>query len=271
MPNNDPPLSIAIAAQQESPAALAPAWHTVVLVAGVLALSVNGSSRFSALHHGPNRLATYGATAAVELAMLGWVAFGLWLRKIPVRTLFGTMAGGLRGVALDLGIALVFWMGSLMILGTLGLVWTSVEAAMTHGQAPIHAGQPMAPSASEKQTLETLGSLAPSNGMEGACWVLLCGLAGFIEETVFRGYLLRQFTAWTRGGLVAGVVLSSLLFGAAHGYQGPRNMVLLAIFGVLFSLLAIVRRSLRAGIFAHSWHDLIAGLALALLRSHHVL
>jgi membrane protease YdiL (CAAX protease family) len=48
-------------------------------------------------------------------------------------------------------------------------------------------------------------------------------------------------------------------------------MVLLAAFGVLFSLLAIYRRSLRAGIFAHAWHDFIAGLALALLRSSHIL
>jgi len=68
-----------------------------------------------------------------------------------------------------------------------------------------------------------------------------------------------------------GVVISSLAFGAAHGYQGVRNMVLLAVFGVLFSLLAIFRGSLRAGIFAHSWHDLIAGLTVALLHSRHLL
>jgi hypothetical protein len=48
-------------------------------------------------------------------------------------------------------------------------------------------------------------------------------------------------------------------------------MVLLAVFGALFSVLAIFRRGLRAGIFAHSWHDLIAGLALAFLRAHHLL
>jgi hypothetical protein len=48
-------------------------------------------------------------------------------------------------------------------------------------------------------------------------------------------------------------------------------MVLLAVFGALFSALAILRRNLRAGIFAHSWHDLIAGLVLTFLRSHHLL
>ena len=77
---------------------------------------------------------------------------------------------------------------------------------------------------------------------------------------MFRGYLQRQFTAWAHGSDAVGVVFSALLFGAAHGYQGVRNMFLLAVFGGLFSLLALFRRSLRAGIFAHSWHDLIAGL-----------
>ena len=103
-----------------------------------------------------------------------------------------------------------------------------------------------------------------------AAWALLCVVAGVVEEIVFRGYLQRQFAAWARGAAAAGVVFSALVFGAAHGYEGLRNMVLLAVFGVLFSLLALYRRSLRAGIFAHSWHDLIAGLALAFLRSHHL-
>jgi len=46
---------------------------------------------------------------------------------------------------------------------------------------------------------------------------------------------------------------------------------MLTVFGVLFSVLALYRRSLRAGMFAHSWHDLLAGLALALLKSTHVI
>jgi uncharacterized protein len=133
----------------------------------------------------------------------------------------------------------------------------------------LQAGQPMEPNAAEKQNVRMLEQLAPASGVEIACWVLLCCLAGTIEEVVFRGYLQQQFTAWTKGGIVWGVVFSAILFGAAHGYQGTRNMVLLAVFGALFSVLAIWRRSLRAGIFAHSWHDLIAGLTLAFLRAHH--
>ncbi len=89
---------------------------------------------------------------------------------------------------------------------------------------------------------------------------LLCLLVGVAEELVFRGYLQQQFTAWSRGAAAGGVVFSAIMFGAAHGYEGVRAMFLLAVFGALFSLLALFRRNLRAGIFAHSWHDAIAGL-----------
>jgi uncharacterized protein len=127
------------------------------------------------------------------------------------------------------------------------------------------------PDAAQQQTIHTLLRLAPGTPSEIAAWVLVCAFAGFAEEIVFRGYLQRQFTAWGRGALWAGVVFSGIFFGMAHGYQGVRNMVLLSVFGALFSLLAILRRSLRAGMIAHAWQDLIAGLGLALLHARHFL
>lgn len=254
-----------------SPRTMAPAWHTAVLIAGIAALSILGALRPAAVTDSSKRLTTYAATAGMELVMLGWVALGLRLKRIPFRALLGEVPSDLRSVARDIGIALVFWIGSLLILATLGALWTGIEAAVTHQGAAIRAGKPIEPSASEKQTLRTLEELAPSNAKEIASWVLLCLLAGFVEELVFRGYLQGQFTAWAQGRASVGVVFSALLFGAAHGYQGARNMVLLAAFGVLFSLLVLFRRSLRPCIFAHSWHDLVAGLALGLLKSHHIL
>lgn len=260
LPENAPPCV---------PTPIAPLWHTIILIVGILALSIGGREQLAHLHQQPGRLLTYGSTALVELVMLGWVALGLRLRKVSFRSLFGDMPGGLRGVAVDLGVAFVFWIGSLMILGTLGVAWAGVEYAIQHGHAP-NAKQPIEPTAAEKKTVRTLEQLAPASATEAACWIALCAVAGFVEEAVFRGYLQQQFTALAHGSIAVGVAVSSLLFGAAHGYQGARNMILLAVFGVLFSLLAIFRRSLRAGIFAHGWHDMIAGLALAALRSHHL-
>jgi uncharacterized protein len=250
--------------------ALAPVWHTAVLIAGIVGISIAGKLQVAGLHRGSHRLLTYATTAALELLMLGWTAIGLRLRRIPLRSLLGTMDKGVRGVILDAAIASVFWIGSLMILGMLGLVWTGVETAVNEWRAPHHEDRVGAFVPRDEESLRAIAQLAPATGVEMACWILLCCLAGTIEEVVFRGYLQGQFTAWAKGDMALGAVFSALLFGAAHGYQGARNMFLLAVFGALFSALAIMRRSLRAGIFAHSWHDLITGLILTFLRAHHL-
>ncbi len=278
--------------QAQEPAAppIAPAWHTIVLVVGIIALSIHSAHRLSAIHGPIDRLATYGFSAAMEAAMLAWVVLGLRLNKTSLRSLLGSFSFNIRSIATDMGFALVFWLCSLMVMGTLGIAWSGVEAALTHRQAAAHAArqteqagqmvqagqtgkadQALAPDAEQLERLRALAQLAPANGREIAAWALLCLLVGFIEEIVFRGYLQRQFIGWARGGVAAGVFASAIVFGSAHAYQGVRGMVLLTVFGVLFSLLALYRRSLRAGIFAHAWHDLIAGLALALLKSNHVI
>jgi membrane protease YdiL (CAAX protease family) len=252
------------------PRPVAPAWHTLVLIAGVILLSIAGAKEMSGGVNSVDRLHTYALTVATEVFMLAWVYFGLRLRRIPFRSLLGSIPGDFRSIAVDLGIAMVFWMGSLIVLGTIGIFWTVIEAAITH-RSLFPSGKSLAPDASQQQSLHTLLQLAPANGREIAAWIAVCIIAGIVEEIVFRGYLQRQFTAWARGAVAAGVAGSALLFGFAHGYQGARSMVLLCVFGVLFSLLALFRRSLRAGIIAHSWQDICAGLMLALLKAHHML
>ncbi len=259
-----------IEAVQAPPAAVAPVWHTIILVGGIVALSVQGASELSGNQADAPRMGTYALTAISELLMLGWIYFGLRLRKIPFRSLFGSVSGDFRSVVLDLGFAMAFWIGSLIVLGTIGIFWTVTEALIKH-QPLLHAGKHGVPDASQQQAVHALMALVPTTGHEVIAWVFLCMLAGFAEEVIFRGYFQRQFTAWSRGTIAVGVAFSALLFGSAHGYQGVRNMVMLTIFGVLFSLLALFRRSLRAGIIAHAWHDCIAGLMLALLKMHHLI
>jgi uncharacterized protein len=268
----------ALSSEPAAPRAIsiAPAWHTVVLILGILAISLSGGYR----HPGgrgvgaANRMHTYALTAGLEVVLIGWVAFGVRLRGVPLRSLFGKASIRFRSIAIDAGIALLFWMGSLMALATLALMWISIEAAITHKPIPIETGQSgktSAPRLPEDQAARAVVQLAPSNGKEIVSWLLLCVLVGIAEELVFRGYLQQQFIAWSRGAAAGGVVFSALMFGAAHGYEGARAMFLLAVFGALFSLLALFRRNLRAGIFAHTWHDAIAGLTVALLHARHLL
>ena len=110
-----------------------------------------------------------------------------------------------------------------------------------------------------------LGLLVPSTRLELAVWFLLSATAGFCEEFIFRGYLQLQFAALTRS-MFLGALLSAAIFGASHGYEGGARMLLIGIFGFMFGMLAWWRRSLRAGMIAHAWHDALSGAILRMLK-----
>jgi membrane protease YdiL (CAAX protease family) len=101
--------------------------------------------------------------------------------------------------------------------------------------------------------------LVPHGPIEVLLWVPLSISAGICEEFVFRGYLQRQLGALTRNP-VAGLLLSAIVFGVAHGYQGVSSVVVITVYGVLFGLLARLSRSLVPGIIVHAWQDLASGL-----------
>jgi membrane protease YdiL (CAAX protease family) len=268
------PLTEPLVSAAKTSGTIAPVWHTLVLIAGIAVLSIEGARELSgpnANAEGSNKLVTYATTVGSQLLMLGWVYWGLRLRKVPFRSLFGDLSGGIKTFFLDLGIAAAFWISSMFVLMVAAITWLITDAAIHHRPLIPAGGKAAPPDPAQQHLIHTLSGLSPSNGREIAAWALVCMMAGLIEELVFRGYFQRQFTAWSRGTIAAGVVLSALMFGAAHGYQGIRNMVLLSIFGTLFGLLAVFRRNLRVGMFAHAWHDFAIGLLLAFAKWHHLI
>ena len=119
-------------------------------------------------------------------------------------------------------------------------------------------------------------AIAPQTLQEVLVWVALCCTAGVVEEFVFRCYFLQQFaslrvSSTARSSIWIAVIASSLLFGAGHGYEGVGGMIAITAYGALFCVLAILRRSLRAGMIAHAWHDSITGIALAIAKHSHLL
>jgi uncharacterized protein len=274
---------------------IAPIWHTVILVVGILAFSVWGSIRAdsgninplapvrSASHanttHGNDRirLIRYGLTGALELTIVAWVAFGLRLRKTPLRTLFGAWPRDLNSITLEAGVALAFWLCSMAVLASAAVTWQLVANQVYQHQLksqthdPSHASvKPESPLQKQTEMAKELMELAPANGMELAAWGFLCILVGFSEELVFRGYLQSQSISLLHR-IPLSILLASLVFGLAHGYQGLRGICIITIYGALFSCLTLLRRNLFPGMLAHTWHDFATGLLLAFLRSSHIL
>ena len=126
-----------------APIILVPAWHTFVLIVEFWRSLSKGYGEWRSHMASSSRLTTYGFAALPELSLLAWVAFGLRLAKTSPRSLFGSVPAGLYAIRQDLGVAFVFWIGSLMILGSIGALWLSVDAAVNHRATPIHDGRPL--------------------------------------------------------------------------------------------------------------------------------
>jgi hypothetical protein len=157
----------------------------------------------------------------------------------PVFIVFGDHWHSFRQVLRDIGIAVGFWMVAAALLWIFG--WLLRIAALGRNV-----------------------SMLPHRGIELTLWIALSVTAGICEETIFRGYLQRQFMALTNSA-TGGIILSAATFGAAHLYQGFRMAILIALYGAMFGILAYWRRSVRPGMIAHAWQDSLNGV-LASLR-----
>ena len=225
--------------QTSTPALVAPLWHTVIVLTILLGLSALGAltAHFqSGLSPTGvrNRIPSYVVTTLMEWLVLGIIWFGIRRRGVWISDLIGGTWNSIGEVFRDIGVSVGFLFTALVVLGLIGRL--------------LHA----APN-------EAVRGLIPQSRPEIVLFLLLALTAGFCEEIVFRGYLQRQFSALTRNPS-AGLVLQGLVFGAAHGYQGWRYMLMIAVYGCMFGLLAQWRRSLTPGIMAHFLQDGGVGL-----------
>jgi uncharacterized protein len=231
------------------PQMIAPVWHTVAVVAIILGISYSGSSRLVPAAAEQGRIVIYVQTIIWQLFLLGVVWIGLRLRQTRLRDVIGGRWKSVEDGLLDAGIAAGFWFVSAMIL--VGLKFAMGMASLNNQQ-------------SVDQVKKAIGSFTPRTSAELAVFVALVVCAGIVEEIIFRGYLQRQIGAIARN-TYAGLVISAIIFGAAHGYQGKRQMVLLGIYGAMFGTLALLRKSLRPGMMAHAWQDALSGILLYVL------
>jgi membrane protease YdiL (CAAX protease family) len=278
-----------------APRGIAPVWHTLILVIGILAYSVwgaigaktgttnpiappSGAVHAAAAGTDHVRLIRYTLTGALELAIVVWIAFGMRMRKVPFRSLFGTWPKGLNDITMEILTAAAFWVCSMIVLMVFAFSWLFVQnhiykeqtATQSTSSSQSKAQAPKSPAQQQSEMVKQLSELAPANGIEIAAWGLLCLVVGFSEELIFRGYLQSQGIALLRNTPIA-LILTSIVFGAGHGYQGVRGIFLISIFGALFGILTLMRKNLLPGMIAHSWHDFATGMALALIRSSHLL
>jgi hypothetical protein len=217
---------------------IAPWWHTV-LVASAMA----GLSLASWYQHGPpnvgvpgisSRLSTYFTVIVAEWSVILLIWLGLRRRGDTMQALLSPRWPAPRAFFRDLGLAAGFFVLIALALSPL---------------AERLAGD----------TKNMKVAYFPQTALELAAWLAMSATAGFCEEFIFRGYLMRQFSAWTRSR-AWGIVLQAVAFGLAHGYYNKGVMVIIGIEGVALGLFTNWRKSLRPGMLAHGLQDSIGGI-----------
>jgi uncharacterized protein len=189
----------------------------------------------------PHRVRMYLLTIGSEWLVFTYVVAGVRRTDASISVVLGSRWSSGRQLVRDIGIAAAFWVISVGIL--------AFFARLLH----------IASSARNVQFM------LPHGALELTLWVAVSVSAGICEETVFRGYLQRQFIAFTRSAPL-GIVLAAMAFGAGHAYQGWRLTILIGIYGLMFGVLAYWRGNVRPGMIAHAWQDSLSGILGSLLR-----
>jgi uncharacterized protein len=216
---------------------IAPWWHTVLVLVPIAVGSVA-----SWYQHGlPNanvpgispRLSGYFTVLVEEwfVVLLIWLA--LRRRGLSISSLISGRWQTVGTFFRDLGLGVGFLVVAIPLVGGL--------AYLLGGEAN-----------------SNVANITPKTAFELVVWLGLSATAGFCEELTFRGYLTRQFSAWT-GSRVFAIVLQGVVFGLAHGYYG-KVMVVIVVQGWLLGLLAHWRKSLRPGMLAHGLQDAVGGV-----------
>ena len=184
------------------------------------------------------RMALYVSTIAFQIAAAAVVAWRAWSHGFTWAEL------GL-GTGDPLKIALVA-SGGAALVGV--LQWMNLRRV---GRLPVAA----------RGFLQAIAErILPQTKLERFPFFALAITAGLCEEFLYRGFAM---AALHRAGLTgwAVVLVSSVLFGMAHLYQGRKGLVGTLLVGALFAGARIAYDSLAPVILWHATLDGVAGVA----------
>jgi uncharacterized protein len=241
---------------------IAPRLHTLAVVV----LLVSFSLLAHLAHHETitvDRPLRYGSQILMVWMLLGCVVAGLYHRRLffwstLLRNRRPWFLEAVRGLTIYAACMAAFSFVVMAFMYLLALRHLDpAHAATLHQQAISHLHI-------KNKTVE---SLVPRTALELLLWAAVSFTAGFCEEHIFRGYLLRQALSLfrtagssSRFATVLSIAVTSILFGSLHLYEGTGGAIFIGLLGVVYAILALRFGNLRAVIAAHTAQDFLVGL-----------
>jgi uncharacterized protein len=184
------------------------------------------------------RISLYRSTIAFQWLIAGVAAWRSW-------------AHGYSPIQLGLVIRSVWTVGVATILGAAILAtfqWFNLRR-MGHMSGKV------------RERLQALAErILPQSTRERVPFFALAATAGICEEFLYRGFAMAAFVSVGLPGWSA-VVLSSLLFGIAHLYQGRGGLLGTTLLGFVFGAARSASGSLFPVVVWHIAIDAVAGIA----------
>ncbi len=214
----------------------------IFLALGVL-LPWRGRARMKKLLAMPHvssmeRLVLYASTIAFQWVAVAVVGWRVWAHGYTAAQLGLVFHDRTR-----LGIAAVVGTG---VIAT--LQWLNLRRV---GRIPVESRGPLQAIAER---------ILPQSMVELLPYLALAFTAGLCEEFLYRGFAMAALRhAGLRAWLV--ILVSSLLFGLAHSYQGRAGIVMTFVVGLILGVSRLAYNSLVPAIFWHSAVDAVAGVA----------
>ena len=116
-----------------------------------------------------------------------------------------------------------------------------------------------------RRQIGDLDFMMPRNSTELGRFYIVSVTAGIVEETLWRGYMF-----WYLGHVMplwAAAIVTSIVFGFGHIYQGVANVPKITLIGAVFAGLYILTGSLWLPILLHAVFDAVQGRAIFRLLS----
>jgi len=104
--------------------------------------------------------------------------------------------------------------------------------------------------------------IAPTSRGEHAFFYVVSATAGVSEEVAYRG-LLFTIVASAVGSWAGAALITAVLFGIVHVFQGWKGAGVAALMGLREQLVVGLTGSLVIAIVVHALHDAIAGTVIA--------
>ena len=108
-----------------------------------------------------------------------------------------------------------------------------------------------------REQVRPFAFILPHTPTELRLFTALSITAGICEELLYRGFMIWYLIHWT--GEVQAAVLSSLLFGLGHMYQGLRGILLTGGIGGFMSGIYLISGSLYLPMLLHAAVDITSG------------